>query len=86
MKLYLYDTATKAVMLELENVLSYSDREIVTAERLYSPLADGVELSSTADCAETLRADWKQNYPAPEERIEELETLMAEILFGGDTK
>ena len=55
MKLYLYDTASKAVVLELENVLSYTDSRVVTAEGTYGPLAEGYELSETADCAGTLR-------------------------------
>ena len=84
MKLYLYDTASKAVVLELENVLSYTDSRVVTAEGTYGPLAEGYELSETADCAGTLRASWRQENPGAESRIDDLEALMAELLFGGE--
>ena len=86
MKLYLYDTASKAVVLELEDVLSYTDTRVVTAEGIYGPLAEGYELSETADCAGTLRADWRQENPGTESRINDLEALMAELLFGGDAE
>jgi len=83
MNLYLYDTGSGRVLLELEDVVSYTDREVVTAQGIYGPLADGLELSGTPDAAGTLRADWRRDYPTQEARLEELETLMAELLFGG---
>ena len=84
MELYLYRTADKAVVMKLEKVLDYTDREVRTDDGVYGPLAEGLELSETADCAGTLRADWRRNHPDNETRLEELETLMAELLFGGD--
>ena len=86
MKLYLYDTASKSVALELEDVLSYTDTRVETADGVYSPLAEGYELSRTADCSETLRADWRRDNPTAESRLEDMEALVAELLFGGDAK
>lgn len=83
MELYLYDQHTKNVIGRLEGVLSYTDREVVTEEGVCGPLAADVELSSLPDCSETLRADFRQDNPTAEERLEELELLMAGILFGG---
>lgn len=86
MELYLYDTGSKAVLLELEDVASYTDNQVVMEDgAVYSPLAENCELSSLPDCSETLRADWRQNNPSAETRIEELELLMATLLFGGET-
>ena len=84
MNLYLYNTADKTSLLKLEDVLSYTDSQVVTASGVYAPLAEGWELSKTPDCAQTLRADWHRNNPDTATRLEELEALMAELLFGGD--
>lgn len=85
MKLYLYDTGSKAVLLELEDVTFYTDNRVVTADgAVYSPLAENCELSSLPDCSETLRADWRQDNPSAVARIEELEALVAALLFGGE--
>lgn len=85
MKLYLYDTDSKQTLLELDHVISYTDQKVVTEEGVYSPLAENVELSGISDCSQMLRADWKRDNPSEETRIEELETLMATLLFGGET-
>ena len=50
----------------------------------YRPLAEGYELSGKADCSETLRADYRAAHPTQETRLEELETLVAALLFGGE--
>lgn len=85
MKLYLYKTGTSVPELTIENAASYTDREVVTAGgEVLGPLAEDMELSETADCTGTLRADWREANPSQERRIEELETLMAELLFGGE--
>ena len=84
MDLYLYNTGTKHVVSRIEGVLSYTDQEIVTEDAVYGPLADSVELSATPDCAETLRADWRRDNPSAESRLEELENLVAALLFGGE--
>lgn len=85
MTLYLYKAGTSVPELTIENVASYTDREVVTADgQVLGPLAEDVELSETADCAGTLRADWREANPSQERRIEDLEALVAELLFGGE--
>lgn len=84
MTLYLYDTADMNAVLKLEDVLSYTDSRVVTANGIYAPLAEGWELSETEDCAGTLRADWRRDHPSTESRLEDVEILLAELLFGGD--
>ena len=85
MILYLYDCGTKDVLLTMEHVISYTGDRVVTEERVYGPFAEGCELSSLPDCSEALLAAWRQENPSAEERLEELEDLMAELLFGGET-
>lgn len=51
---------------------------------VYRPLAEGYELSGKVDCSETLRADYRAAHPTQETRLEELETLVAALLFGGE--
>lgn len=86
MKLYLYDITSKAVLLEIDGVLSYTDQAVVTETGVHGPLAGSCELSSAPDCSETLRADWRRDNPTTETRIEDLEALVAELLFGGETE
>ena len=63
MTLYLYRIGTEVPILTIENVQNYT-ADSVTARNaegnpiVYSPLAADCELSSKADCSETLRADW----------------------------
>ena len=85
MKLYVYDTASGKILLELNNVCSYTDMEVITEMGLYGPLAEGCELSRTKDCTETLRADWRVANPPMESRLEDLESLLADLLYGGET-
>ena len=86
MTLFLYDTAANAVLLEIKNAASYTDNQVVTADgTVYAPLTEHVELSSLPDCSETLRADWREANPTQETRIEELEALVASLLFGGES-
>lgn len=84
MTLYLYDSGTKKVLLTMEKVVSYTETRVITEEAVYGPFAEGCELSSLPDCSETLLADWRQENPGTEERLEGLEYLMAELLFGGE--
>lgn len=84
MDLFLYDTASGQRLLLIRDVQSYTADRVVAADGVYGPLADGVEFSSLEDCSETLRADWRTANPSPETRIEELETLVASLLFGGE--
>ena len=75
MTLYLYKIGELAPTLNIENVVSYTDNQVVTEDgTVYEPLADGFELSSLPECSETLRADWRNSQaPTPEERIAVLE-------------
>lgn len=84
MKLYLYDTGSGKVLLEMDGVLSYTADQVVTEEGVFAPLAEGCELSSLPECSETLRADWREAYPSQGARLEEVEALVAALLFGGD--
>ncbi len=89
MTLYLYRIGTEVPVLTIENVQNYT-ADSVTAKNaegnpiVYSPLAADCELSSKADCLETLRAAWREANPDGETRIEELEALVAELLYGGE--
>lgn len=87
MTLYLYQIGTNTPVLTMENVISYSSEEVVSrkddgTQTVFAPLAEDCELSSKADCSETLRADWRVQNPTDLARIEELEALMAGLLFG----
>lgn len=85
MTLYLYKIGTATPVLTIEHAASYTDKQVMTEEGIvYAPLADECELSATADCAGTLRADYRAENPSEQSRMEELEALVAEILFGGE--
>ena len=86
MTLYLYQTGAHAPVLALEHMVSYTADQVVTEAGCYGPLAEGCELSATPDCSGTLRADYRRDYPSAETRLEDLETLVAELLFGGDAE
>lgn len=87
MDLYLYKTGTAVPLLVIENVTSYTADQAVTADgTVYGPFAGDCELSATADCAGQLRADWQSEHPTAETRLEELESLMADMLFGGEVE
>ena len=85
MTLYLYKIGTEKPVLTVENARSYTADSILAADgAVYAPLAEGYELSGKADCSETLRADYRAAHPTQETRLEELETLVAALLFGGE--
>lgn len=85
MTLYFYEIGTDKTVLTVENALSYTADSVTTTDgTLYAPLAEGYELSSKADCSETLRADYRAAHPAQETRLEELEELVAALMFGGE--
>lgn len=87
MKVYLYRIGETIPLQRIENVRFYTDRCIVTEDgTVYEPLADNVELSSKEDCSEALRADWREDHPTAEQRVDELESLIAEMLFGGESE
>lgn len=61
MTLCLYKIGENGPTLTIEDVVSYTDNEVRTADgAVYSPLAEGYELSATPDCTGTLRADWRE--------------------------
>lgn len=91
MTLYLYKTGTTVPVLTIENVQGYTADSVTALDgqggtATYAPLAADCELSGKADCSETLRADWRAAHPSGKTRIEELEALMAELLFGGESE
>lgn len=78
MTLYLYKTGTNAPVLTIENVQSYMADSVTALDTegmtvTYAPLAADCELSSKADCSETLRAAWREANPDGETRLDELE-------------
>lgn len=91
MTLYLYKTGPHIPLLTVENVQGYTADRITALDPegnsvTYAPLGEDCELSGKADCSETLRADWRAAHPSDKTRIEELEALMAELLFGGESE
>lgn len=84
MTLYFYEIGTDQPVLTLENAQSYTADSVTAADgTVYGPLADGFELSGKVDCSETLRADYRTAHPTQEIRLEELEELVAALMFGG---
>lgn len=85
MTLYLYKTGTGTPVLTIENAQSYTADSVTAMDgTVYAPLAEDCELSGKADCSETLRADYRAANPDDKTRMDELETLMAELLYGGE--
>lgn len=85
MTLYLYRAEEKKPLITMENIVSYTDNRAVSASgTVYAPFAPDCELSSKADCSETLRADWRTAHPDTQTRLDELEALLALLLFGGE--
>ena len=79
------EIGTDQPVLTVENARSYTADSVTAADgTVYAPLAEGYELSGKADCSETLRADYRAAYPAQETRLEELEELVAALMFGGE--
>lgn len=74
MTLYLYKTGTTVPALTIKNVQSYTADSITALDEngrltTYAPLAEDCELSSKADCSETLCADYRAK-PNQLDRIE----------------
>lgn len=85
MNLYLYRQGEAIPLLEIQDVADYTADAVVTESgETYGPLAADCELSSVPECTETLRANWRKRCPATETRLEELEELVAELMFGGE--
>lgn len=78
MTLYLYKIGSSSLVLTIENVQGYTAERVTALDEagnavVYAPLAEDCELSSKADCSETLRAAWREANPDDKTRIEELE-------------
>lgn len=74
MTLYLYKTGHSTPDVTIENVAFYTADMVLTSDGgIYSPLAEGWELSSLPDCSEALRADWRNKNPTTDARIAVLE-------------
>ena len=85
MTLYLYKIGTGVPVLTIEDVQSYTADAVTAADgTVYAPLTEDCELSGKANCSETLRAAWRMDNPDEETRLEELEELVAQLLFGGE--
>lgn len=85
MNLYLYRLGESTPLLEIEDVKDYTaDTVTRKSGETYGPLAADCELSSVPECTETLRADWRKRCPSQETRLEELEELVAGLMFGGE--
>ena len=85
MTLYVYKIGTNIPVLTVENAQSYTADSVTAADGvIYRPLADDCELSGKADCSETLRANYRAAHPTQETRLEELEELVALLMFGGE--
>ena len=70
MTLYLYRIGTEVPILTIENVQGYTAERVTALDEagnavVYAPLAEDCELSSKADCSETLRAAWREEHPEP---------------------
>lgn len=89
MTLYLYRIGTAAPLLRLERVQSYTAERVTALDEMgnavvYAPLAEDCELSSKPDCSEALRAAWREANPDGKTRLDELEELVAALLYGGE--
>ena len=86
---YLYRIGTSVPVLTIENVQNCTADSVTALDEagnsvVYAPLAEDCELSSKADCSETLRAAWREANPDGETRLDELEELVAALLYGGE--
>lgn len=87
MELYLYRLGETTPLLEIEDVVEYTADAVITGSgESYGPMAEDCELSSVPECTETLRADWRKRCPSQETRLEELEELVAALMFGGESE
>lgn len=87
MDLYLYRIGTQTPMACVKNAAYYTADAVIAEDgTVYGTFADDCELSSREDCTETLRADWQEEHPTEQKRIEELEALIAYLLYGGDAE
>ena len=66
----------KVETITVSGAARYTDNEIVTENGVYSPLAEDVELSATADCAGTLLADWRNS-----QELTQLDRVEAQVTY-----
>lgn len=80
------ETAKSAAALAGEKQTLTTGTAAVSGQTAVLPvtLAEDCELSGKADCSETLRADYRAANPDDKTRMDELETLMAELLYRGE--
>ena len=79
MTLYLYKVGNGIPDVAIENVASFTADMVLTSDGgIYSPLAEGWELSSLPDCSEALRADWRSKNLTTDARIAVLEEQLAQ--------
>ena len=74
MTLYLYRHGTAVPVLTIEGIQSYTADGVTALDEngelhTYAPLAEDCELSSKADCSETLRAKWRTEHPDTETQM-----------------
>lgn len=87
MVLYLYLVGTNIPVKVIENAARYTADSVTTTDGvLYAPLAEGIELSGKADCSQALRAAYREAHPDVQTRLDELETLVAELFYGGENE
>lgn len=77
MTLYLYKRGSNTPILTMEQVVSYTADQVITKDNtVFGPFAEDCELSSTSDCAETLRTDWARANHSEKERLAALEAAV----------
>lgn len=86
MTLYVYKIGTNIPVLTVENAQSYTADSVTAADgAIYRPLADDCELSGKADCSEdSAGPNYRAAHPTQETRLDELEELVASLMFGGE--
>lgn len=85
MILYLYKVGTNTPALTIKNARSYTADSVTDEDgAVYRPLAEGYELSGNGGLLGDPAADYRAAHPTQETRLEELETLVAALLFGGE--
>ena len=83
--LYLYNKYNKELLLTVEGTMCSADRIIDSQDGGTIGFGDEVEVSSLPDLSEELRKQYREDNPTPEDRLELVEEIMAQILFGGDS-
>ena len=85
--MYLYRLGETTPLLEIKDVaeLHGRRRDVTRIRRDLRAAGGGLRVVLRAGTAtETLRADYRAAHPTQETRLEELEELVAALLFGGE--